>query len=58
MVKIRIAVIILTILADFIVHQIFGNLIYNYGQKHDTHCVQQLQKLERTKKKIKKWNMI
>ena len=55
MVKKNTIVIILKILVNFIVHQNFGNLIYDYVQKYDTLLnVEQLQKYEKTKKKIRK----
>ena len=38
MVKIKTVVIILKILANFIVHRNFGNLIYDFVQKYDTQC--------------------
>ena len=54
MVKIKTVVIILKILANFIVHRNFGNLIYDYLQKYDTLNVEQLRKYEKTRKKIRK----
>ena len=54
MVNMKTVVIILKILANFIVHQNFGNLIYDYVQKYDTLNVEQMRKYEKTKKKIRK----
>ena len=54
MVKIKTVVIILKILANFIVHRNFGNLIYDFVQKYDTLNVEQLRKYEKTRKKIRK----
>ena len=38
MLKIKTVIIILKILANFIVHRNFDNLIYNFVQKDDTQC--------------------
>ena len=54
MVKIKTVDIILKILANFIVHRNFGNLICNFVQKYDTLNVEQLRKYEKTRKKIRK----
>ena len=54
MVKIKTVVNILKILANFIVHRNFGNLIYNFVQEYDTLNVEQLRKYEKTRKKIRK----
>ena len=54
MVKIKTVVNILKILANFTVHRNFGNLIYDFEQKYDTLNVEQLQKYEKTRKKIRK----
>ena len=58
MIKIKTVVIILKILANFIVHRNFGNLIYDYVQMYDTLHVKQLRKSEKTKKKSGKRNLI
>ena len=54
MLKIKTVIIILKILANFIVHRNFDNLIYNFVQKDDTLNVEQLRKYEKTRKKIRK----
>ena len=51
---IKTVVIILKILANFIVHRNFGNLIYDCLQKYDTLNVEQLRKYEKIRKKIRK----